>query len=54
MVVSRPLKSADRSPLVRCGLHPRWNRTRDQICFDALETANWTRQLHVAQLDLPR
>ncbi len=36
---------------VRCDLHPRWNRTGDQICIDALELANWTRQLHVARLN---
>jgi hypothetical protein len=36
---------------LRCDLHPRWNRTGDAICFDALETRNWTRQLHVAKLD---
>lgn len=36
---------------LRCDLHPRWNRTGDAICFDALETTTWTRQLHVAYLD---
>jgi hypothetical protein len=36
---------------LRCDLHPRWNRTGDAICFDALETTSWTRQLHVAYLD---
>ncbi|HEV2664721.1 MAG TPA: hypothetical protein VG324_07415 [Blastocatellia bacterium] len=36
---------------LRCDLHPRWNRTGDAICFDALETSTWTRQLHVAYLD---
>src|SRR5262245_8724707 len=36
---------------LRCDLHPRWNRTGDAICFDALETRTWTRQLHVAFLD---
>lgn len=35
---------------LRCDLHPRWNRTGDEICFDALETEGWTRQLHVASL----
>ncbi|MCX8037218.1 MAG: hypothetical protein N3D11_09290 [Candidatus Sumerlaeia bacterium] len=35
---------------LRCDLHPRWNRTGDAICFDALDTRDWTRQLHVAQL----
>jgi hypothetical protein len=34
---------------LRCDLHPRWSRTGDAICFDALETENWTRQLHVVQ-----
>ena len=32
---------------VRCDFHPRWNRAGDQICFDAIEPADWTRQLHV-------
>jgi hypothetical protein len=36
---------------LRCDLHPRWNRQGDAICFDALETKTWTRQLHVAYLD---
>ncbi|MCI0663110.1 MAG: hypothetical protein L0220_18750, partial [Acidobacteria bacterium] len=27
---------------LRCDLHPRWNRTGDQICFDALDTKDWT------------
>ena len=36
---------------LRCDLHPRWNRTGDAICFDALETRTWTRELHVAYLD---
>jgi len=35
---------------VRCDFHPRWNRAGDQICFDAIEPANWTRQLHVVYL----
>jgi hypothetical protein len=35
---------------LRCDLHPRWNRTGTQICFDALEPKSWTRQLHVASL----
>ncbi len=35
---------------LRCDLHPRWNRTGTQICFDALEQETWTRQLHVASL----
>lgn len=35
---------------LRCDLHPRWNRTGTQICFDALEQKTWTRQLHVATL----
>jgi hypothetical protein len=37
---------------LRCDLHPRWNRAGNAICFDALETKGWTRQLHVAQLEL--
>ena len=35
---------------LRCDLHPRWNRTGSQICFDALEQKTWTRQLHLATL----
>jgi hypothetical protein len=35
---------------LRCDLHPRWNRTGTQICFDALEQRSWSRQLHVATL----
>jgi hypothetical protein len=35
---------------LRCDLHPRWNRTGDEICFDALDTRDWTRQLHIAYL----
>jgi hypothetical protein len=35
---------------LRCDLHPRWNRTGTQICFDALEQKTWTRQLHLATL----
>jgi len=36
---------------LRCDLHPRWKRTGDAICFDAIETASGTRQLHVVELD---
>ena len=35
---------------LRCDLHPRWKSTGDQICFDALDTRTWTRQLHIARL----
>ena len=38
---------------LRCDLHPRWNRTGDAICVDALDTTDWTRQLHVVHLNLP-
>jgi hypothetical protein len=34
----------------RCDLHPRWKASGDEICFDALETKTWTRQVHVAYL----
>lgn len=37
---------------VRCDLHPRWNRSGNKICIDALNPADWTRQLHVVHLDL--
>lgn len=39
---------------LRCDLHPRWNRTGDAICFDALEPEGWTRQLHIVRLNLER
>lgn len=49
-----PMKTASGENYIstdlRCDLHPRWKSTGDQICFDALETAGWTRQLHIAQL----
>jgi dipeptidyl aminopeptidase/acylaminoacyl peptidase len=35
---------------LRCDLHPRWNREGREICVDALDTATWTRQLHVVEL----
>jgi hypothetical protein len=35
---------------VRCDFHPRWNRTGDKLCFDAIEPANGTRQLHIVDL----
>jgi len=34
---------------LRCDFHPRWSRTGDAICFDAIEPAG-TRQLHIAHL----
>ena len=33
---------------IRCDFHPRWSRNGDQICFDAIEPENATRQLHIA------
>ena len=33
---------------IRCDFHPRWSRAGDQICFDAIEPENATRQLHIA------
>ena len=39
---------------LRCDFHPRWNRTGDAICFDAVEPTGRTRQLHVAYLDFMR
>ncbi len=35
---------------IRCDFHPRWNRTGDRICFDAIEPTNSTRQLHIVYL----
>jgi len=37
---------------LRCDLHPRWKATGDQICFDALDTTSWTRQVHLATLSV--
>jgi len=37
---------------LRCDFHPRWNRTGDAICFDAIEPKGRTRQLHVAYPDI--
>jgi hypothetical protein len=37
---------------LRCDLHPRWKATGDQICFDAIDTRTWTRQVHIATLTL--
>lgn len=36
---------------VRCDFHSRWNHAGDQICFDAIEPENGTRQLHIAYLN---
>lgn len=36
---------------LRCDLHPRWNRTGDAICIDAIDGGTGTRQLHIAHLD---
>ncbi|MDX2149632.1 MAG: hypothetical protein SFV54_02780 [Bryobacteraceae bacterium] len=35
---------------VRCDLHPRWNRTGEAICVDALDPESGTRQLWVVEL----
>ncbi len=37
---------------LRCDLHPRWNRTGDAVCVDAL-AADGTRQLHVVEFTAP-
>ena len=37
---------------VRCDLHPRWNRSGNKICIDALNPKDWTRQIHMVHLDL--
>ena len=36
---------------LRCDFHPRWNRTGNAICFDAIEPETATRQLHIAHLN---
>jgi len=38
---------------LRCDLHPRWKHTGDAICFDAIEPATGTRQLHVVDITWP-
>jgi hypothetical protein len=35
---------------LRCDFHPRWNQAGDQICIDAIDQSDGTRQLHVANL----
>ena len=37
---------------VRCDLHPRWSHSGNKICIDALNPADWTRQIHIIHLDL--
>lgn len=34
----------------RCDFHPRWNPSGNKICFDAVDTATHTRQMHVVEL----
>jgi Tol biopolymer transport system component len=34
----------------RCDFHPRWNPSGNKICFDAIDTATNTRQMHVVEL----
>jgi len=36
---------------LRCDFHPRWNRTGDAICIDAIDRDTATRQLHIAHID---
>ena len=36
---------------LRCDFHPRWNRDGTAICFDAIDSRDGSRQLHVAYLD---
>jgi hypothetical protein len=33
----------------RCDFHPRWNPSGNKICFDAVDTATHTRQMHVIE-----
>jgi hypothetical protein len=35
---------------LRCDFHPRWSRTGSALCFDAIDPAGATRQIHVAHL----
>jgi hypothetical protein len=34
----------------RCDFHPRWNPAGNKICFDAIDTATLTRQMHLIEL----
>lgn len=52
-VGSYPLKEYLSGDL-RCDLHPRWSRAGDALCFDALESDQWTRQLHIASLEFSK
>ncbi len=36
---------------LRCDFHPRWNWDGTAICFDAIDSRDGSRQLHVAYLD---
>lgn len=33
----------------RCDFHPRWNPSGDKICFDAVDPASHTRQMHIIE-----
>jgi hypothetical protein len=33
----------------RCDFHPRWNPSGNKICFDAVDTATHTRQMHLVE-----
>jgi len=33
----------------RCDFHPRWNPSGNKICFDAIDTATHTRQMHLIE-----
>ncbi|MEN8117740.1 MAG: hypothetical protein ABFS16_12215 [Bacteroidota bacterium] len=33
----------------RCDFHPRWNPSGNKICFDAIDTATLTRQIHLVE-----
>ena len=33
----------------RCDFHPRWNPSGNKICFDAIDTATQTRQMHLVE-----
>jgi hypothetical protein len=34
---------------MRCDFHPRWNPSGNKICFDAVDTATRTRQMHLVE-----
>lgn len=45
------LQRSNRTGDIRCDFHPRWKKTGDAICFDAIDQRDGTRQLHVVRFE---